>query len=151
MYPWLIDTVRGALHGRRGIASLEFAMTMGAIIVIVLGTYDVGNYVLQEMKLTEAVDVGGQYAVSYPADTNGMKTAVAAALPASWTVAATPVMNCKCATGGTETDADCTVMPVCPLGQTTERFITITLTRAYSPLLIGALTSTTASYVARVQ
>jgi hypothetical protein len=45
---------RATVRGRRGIATIEFGMVMAAIVVIVLGTYDTGNYLLQQMKLSEA-------------------------------------------------------------------------------------------------
>jgi Flp pilus assembly protein TadG len=141
-------------QGRRGVASIEFGIVMAAIVVIVLGTYDIGNYVLQQMKLADAAHAGGQYAISYPIDTAGMTGAVEAVLPPAWSdVTVTgPALTCGCWTaGGGEGAADCTASPVCPSGQTVERFITITVQRNYSPLLVVGLTSTSASYVARVQ
>lgn len=150
----LARRVRAAASGRHGIASIEFGVVMGAIVVIVLGTYDIGNYVLQQMKLADAAHVGGQYEVSYPGDTANMTLAVNAVLPPAWITDVTvtgPTMSCKCASGGVETAADCSANPVCPLDQTTERFMTLTLTRPYTPLLVRGMTSTSASFVARVQ
>jgi Flp pilus assembly protein TadG len=144
--------IGAAARDRRGIASIEFGAIMFVIIVIVLGTYDVGHYVLQQLMLADAARVGGLYAVSYPLDTAGMVSAVTADLPAGWTAPSTPVMTCMCANGGGETDADCNANPVCPIGQTTERFYTITVTQSFLPLLVTSLPlSTSASYVARVQ
>jgi len=136
--------------GRRGIASIEFGVVMAAIVVIVLGTYDVGNYVLQQMKLAEAANVGGQYLVSYPTDTAGMTTALDNAVPPAWVSDVTvtgPSMTCTCGSAGIGDAATCAVP--CPSG--IARFMTITLQRNYTPLLVVGLTSTSASYVARIQ
>ena len=137
---------------RRGIASIEFGIVMTAIVVVVLGTYDIGNYVLQQMKLADVAHVGGQFAVSYPLDTTGATTVMDAALPPAWVNDVTitgPSITCACANGGAE--ADCSASPICPLGDSTERFITVTVQRAYSALLVPGLTSTSATYVVRVQ
>lgn len=146
---------RAVTHDKRGVAAIEFGMIMAAIVVVVLGTYDIGNYVLQQMKLSAAAAVGGLYAVSYPADTAGTTNAINAALPAGWVgnVAITgPSLSCACWTaGGGQVGASCAANPVCPAGQNIQRFITINLQLNYTPLLVSGLTSTSANYVAQVQ
>jgi Flp pilus assembly protein TadG len=148
----LAQWVRSAARGRRGVASIEFGAIMACIVVIVLGTYDIGNYVLQQMKLEEAATVGGLYSVSYPLDTSGTLAAVNDALPTAWVggVAITgPSMTCTCGTSGTGDAATCTAS--CPTGQVA-RFVTVSLQRNYTPLLLTTiLTSTTATYVAQIQ
>lgn len=133
-------------------ASIEFGVVMAAIVVIVLGTYDIGNYVLQQMKLSEAAEVGGQYSISYPLDTAGAISAMDAALPTDWisdVSVSGPSMTCTCATSGIGDAASCST--TCPTGPV-ERYVTITLQRNYAPLLlVKILTSTSASYVARIQ
>jgi Flp pilus assembly protein TadG len=140
----------GVARGRRGIASIEFGMIMAAIVVIVLGTYDVGNYALQQMNLAEAANVGGQYPVSYRTDTAGMTTTVDNAVPPAWISDVTvtgPSMSCTCGSAGIGDAATCSVP--CPSG--IARFMTVTLQRNDTPLLVVGLTSTSASYVARIQ
>jgi Flp pilus assembly protein TadG len=148
----LAERLRVVARGRRGVASIEFGAIMACIVVIVLGTYDIGNYVLQQMKLEEAATVGGLYSVSYPLDTSGTLAAVNDALPTAWVggVAITgPSMTCTCGTSGTGDAATCTAS--CPTGQVA-RFVTVSLQRNYTPLLLTTiLTSTTATYVAQIQ
>ena len=139
------------VRGRRGIATIEFGMVMAAIVVIVLGTYDTGNYLLQQMKLSEAAEVGGQYAVSYPLDNAGALSAVDAALPTDWISDVTvtgPSMTCTCESSGIGDAPTCST--TCPTGAI-ERYVSVTLQRNYSPLLVKSLTSTSATYVARIQ
>ena len=142
------------LRHRRGVASIEFAVVLSVVVIFVLGTYDLGNILLQRMKLAEAVHAGAVYANSFPTDNTGISTKITAALPAGWSdvVIAAPSISCACWTsGGGEATADCTASPVCPTGQTTERFMTLTLSRPYAPLLILSLSSTSVTYVTRIQ
>lgn len=144
---------RTVWRNRHGVASIEFAVTLPAIIVIMLVTYDLGGYVLQQMKLAQAAYAGGQDAVSYPPtdvsnsndpNTQSLLAAIQQALPVNWTLGGDTTvslaMTCTC--GGTPLDTD--------------RRITITLQRNYTMLLFSGimfprLTSTSASYVARIQ
>jgi hypothetical protein len=161
----LARRARAAVPDRRGTAAIEFGIVMAAIMVIILGTYDIGNYVLQEMKLADAAHVVGQYAISYPDDTTGMTNAMDAALPPAWIGSVElnpdpPVMTCTCGTSGPGDAGTCSAG--CGPGQIPERFVKITLTLNYTtlnytplnytPLLLSKiLTSPSASYVARVQ
>lgn len=146
--------LRGALADRRGVSAIEFGVVVPIIGIIILGTYDLGNLVQQRMKLADAVRAGGQYAMSYPTSTSGIRAAVTAALPAGWTgvTVGSPTTTCACwSAGGGETAASCAADPVCPAGQVTERFVTLTASRTYTPLLLVSFTSVSANYVARVQ
>jgi Flp pilus assembly protein TadG len=148
----LFRRVAAALRDRRGVSAIEFGVIVPVIVVIVLGTYDIGNLVRVRMKLAEAAFAGGQYAVAFPMDTDGIARTVKAALPAGWTgVRITgPTTACACWSGGAEGAALCTDEPVCPTGQV-QRTVTLGLTMPYSPLLVMSLTSISASYAARIQ
>ncbi|MCX7384617.1 MAG: hypothetical protein NT133_25090 [Alphaproteobacteria bacterium] len=119
-----LSRLRAAIADRRGVSAMEFA--------------------------------GGIYAMSYPTSLTGMQTAVTAALPTGWTdvTVSTPVASCSCwATGGTVTAADCTSDPICPIGQVNQRFIALSVTRPFEPLLLPTATfnSVSTTYVVRVQ
>lgn len=137
-----------ALVGQRGVAALEFALVMPIILLILLGTYDICNVELQEMKLVDAVRAGGQYVMSFsnytdPAFTNNVTTDVQAALPSDsdWTtnpptVSVTPSSS---------------PAPSCPTCQP-EILVSITATRNYTGLLLFTNgTTLTATYVARIE
>lgn len=152
----LANRAKTFLHDRRGVSAIEFAVTVPAIVVIVLGTFDLGNLIQQKMKLDEAVHAGGIYAMSFPINTSGIQTAVAAALPTGWrndVVVGSPSMTCACWTaGGGEIAADCTTTQIVCSGAITERFVTVTATKPFTPLLlIGLANSVSATYVARIQ
>lgn len=139
---------------RRGATALEFAIVTPLMVTIILGTFDIGNILQQRIKLTDAVRTGGQYASSYPTDSTGIVTTVRGALPAGWTnvTVSTPTTRCTCWTSGVEAEASCSDSPVCPGSNSTPaRYLTLTAARPNAPLLLLTLTSTSASYVARVQ
>jgi len=145
---------RGGRRHRAGVASIEFAVVLSTVVIFVLGTYDLGNILLQRMKLAEAVHAGAVYAGSFPTDTTGISAKISASLPVGWTdvTIGTPSLSCACWTsGGGDTTADCTATPICPIGETTERFMTLTITRPFSPLLISSLSSASVTYVTRIQ
>ncbi len=138
-----------ALRERRGIASIEFAIVMSTLSVIVMGTYDIGNYELQQTQLAEAAAAGGQDAVAYPptdvndpndANTQNLLAAIAQALPPNWVLGTDYTVNLSmtCTCGGT--------LP------TTERLVTISISRPYTSLLgLPGLNLTSVTYVARTQ
>lgn len=149
-----VARLAAAWRDRRGISAIEFGVTVPAIVVIILGTFDLGNLIQQKMKLDEAVHAGGIYAMSFPINTSDIQGTVTAALPTGWTdvVVGSPTTTCACWSAGGETAADCTVTPVCTGGAVTERFITVTATKPFTPLLlIGLANSVSATYVARIQ
>ncbi len=135
---------------------MEFGMVVPVIAIIVLGTYDLGNMIAIRTKLDDALHAGGTYAMSYPTSYTNIQSAVTAALPAGWTdaVVSAPVVTCSCwAAGGAVTSADCSTDPICPIGQVNQRFITLAVSRPFSPLLLSPVTfdSVSTSYVIRVQ
>jgi Flp pilus assembly protein TadG len=140
-----------AARSRRGIASIEFAIVTALIITIVLGTYDLGGYVLQQMALAEAAYAGGLDAVSYPPldinnssdpNTQNLISTIQNALPPNWVL-------------GGDTLYSLSMTPTCGNATpSTGCLVTINLTRNYQPLLITGLTglsSTSVTYVARIQ
>jgi len=146
MQTGLVHRVRAAV---RGIASVEFALVTSVIAVIVLCTYDIGSFVLQQTKMTEAAHVGTQYAVSYPLDATGLTCAIEGVFCPNVTYSSL---------GGGCVGATCTLPTITVSAPSvtgtwpnSQVLITITVTQPFSPFLLSFLTSTSASYVARVQ
>ena len=145
--------LRAVRASRRAVSAIEFGVVLPVIAAIILGTYDLGNLVQSQLKLSDALHAGGLYAMSYPTAFGGMQTAVTAALPATWTDVTVPLPTARCAcwTAGAEATADCSANPICPSGSINERFVTLTASRPITPLLLVNFTSVNALYVARVQ
>lgn len=151
----LARRIGAAVRGRRGVAAIEFGVVMSGVVVLVLGTYDIGNYVVEQMKLADAAHVAGVFLTLYPDDTADMTLAFDRVLPAGWAAGvnvAGPTMSCACANAaGAQTAASCFASPICASRDTVVRTLTITLQRNYTPLLLPGLTSVSSTYVARIQ
>ena len=134
-------TLRHPLQSRRGTAAIEFALIGGSLVTMMLFAVDGGSVVQQAVMLNEAVHAGGFYAQSFPTDTDGIKSAVAAALPSSWTDVTPNVAESCGGPGASWTDPNCTV-----------KLVTVTAARDYTAFGdLVTITTTSASYVARIQ
>jgi Flp pilus assembly protein TadG len=92
--------VQALRHDRRAVAAAEFALIVPVLVTLLLGVFEIGNAVHQQLVLQQALRAGGLYALSFPTQTgeispanNGILLAIQAALPPSWTmnVAAAPL------------------------------------------------------------
>jgi Flp pilus assembly protein TadG len=132
---------RMALRDKHGVAALEFAIVAPVLIAMALSAYDIGNAVQQRMLLQQALRAGGQYAVSFPVqtnidgslDTNDIAQAVNQALPTGW-LPQNPTV---------------TFSP--NPGSGPPYYVAITASRPFSPLLLTVIPDTAGSYVVRVQ
>jgi len=117
---------------RRGIATAEFAVLLPLLAALVLGAFDVAQFVETSLRLERAARAGAQRAIADPSDMAAVQAAVIAAWPALTTAdVPLPAQFCECAGAA----AACTAS--CPSGRVTT--ITVTARRQLSPLLIGAL------------
>jgi Flp pilus assembly protein TadG len=141
--------VRRLQHDRRGVAALEFSIIGLLMVTFMLAAYDLGNAAQQQVALQQAVRTGGQYALSYPTNPTGVRTAVLRALPASWTLSdpgGVPSVTCTC--------AGATVSCSSPGNCTPPFLVTITATMPYqalTPLFAAAIPFNRATYVTRIQ
>jgi Flp pilus assembly protein TadG len=137
----LLLFVRDGRRERRGIAAVEFALISTAVLMLLLGGYDVASVVRIRMQLQQALRAGGQYAVSFPTQNgpatspnNGIILAIQQALPAlSGVTVNTPSMSP--APGGGP-----------------PYYMTLTASAPYSPFLVlGPTIDNSVSYVVRFQ
>jgi Flp pilus assembly protein TadG len=66
----MIRTFRKLLCDRRGSPSVDFALTMPALILMTVGVMQLGIAFLANAGLRNAVEVGARYATVYPYPTN---------------------------------------------------------------------------------
>lgn len=134
---------------RHGIAAVEFALVAPILVILMLGTYDLGNAAQQQIALQAAVQVGGAYAVHLPDDPTGVQAAVTAALPAGMTLinpGGVAAVACSCS-GVTGTFV-CSAQPSACTAPMTLR---ITADIPYTTLttLFSGIITNEASYVVR--
>lgn len=140
------QTVRG---DRRGAVAVEFAFIVPMVATMLMGLYDIGYAVQQRLMLQQAVRAGGQFALAFPTLPVSIMQAVQKALPPEWTDVTVSV-PALCGCPAAPPSSDCA--PGCELGETSETFVTLTVSRPFGALMLATiLPRSTASYVVQVQ
>lgn len=145
---------RSLRRDRRGVAAVEFGVIAAALVVLLLGVFDLGTAIHNTLVLRQAIRAGALYALYYH-DTPGIQQTIEASMPSSWTDASvyssawTPTLSCACTdtSGNVTASSGCT----CSSGSTLERLMSLTVTRPYSPMLLTGITQVSASDVIRYQ
>ncbi len=135
---------------RRGVAAVEFAMVSVVFLTFIVAVVDIGGAIQQRLVLQQAARAAGQYAISFPTQTDGITKAVGKALPADWTnVTVAPPTACFCAQANS-------CGSVCASGK--GGYIVLQLERPYAPYLFSAIgncsdgtSSNCVTYVVRFQ
>lgn len=139
----------------RGVATIELALILPVVTVIMIGLLDIGVLAHREMDLRNAARVGVQYAFQ---DTAGLSTIAAAAVEAlgpqptgAPAATATAISYCECPTSTTDysvtTEVACTTA-TCPVtGTKPATYVQVSMQQAYTPLfgswgIIGSRTMT---------
>lgn len=152
----LRNLARRVALDRRGVSALEFALIAPVMLVLFLGTFDIGNAAFQYIELNQIVRAGGQYAMRHAGDTSGIQTYTTAAATAAGfndvTVAA-PQYFCSCDPNKTLGTApvNCQAAYGC-----IDQYVVMKASRPYQYLLfnVGNVTgssSMAAGYVERFQ
>jgi Flp pilus assembly protein TadG len=143
-------------HARRGVAAAEFALIVPIMVVCLVAVYDLGRALQQQIRLNQAVEAGGMFAIYFPRDSAGMSSVVSAAV-SSWTnvTVATPSTACFCynATTSVSTSVTCTFSTRTDCGGTSvfRRYISIGASRPVTPIFFTTMTTTSVSHVVQAQ
>jgi Flp pilus assembly protein TadG len=146
--------LRRLANDRSGGPALEFAIIAPILVVCLIFTFDLGNALQTRIRLGEAVRAGGLYATSYNDDMTLVATAVTNAVP-DWTdvTVATPVLACYCwaSSTGVFTTVTCSTVTSCASGSEMRRYVSISVSRPFSPILLTNISTIAFDHVARVQ
>jgi Flp pilus assembly protein TadG len=112
------------------VAAAEFAMVAMALLVFVLAILDIGGAIYERLVLQQAARAGGQYAISFPTQQDGITKAIRSALPSGWTDATSSSTQCMC----NEASQGGSCGSVCSAG--TGSYIVIQVQRPYSTYLV---------------
>jgi Flp pilus assembly protein TadG len=107
---------------RGGAAAIEFALTISAFMMLVLGIVEIGRYVAAQQSLLSAVHVGGRYAVAHSSSSSS---------PATQSSIQTVIQNAAGALVAGSITATTTFSPNNSAGST----VTITGTYPWAPLV----------------
>lgn len=134
---------------RRGIAAAEFALIAPIMVVCLLAVYDLGRALQQQIRLNQAVEAGGLFAMSYPYNVTGITSVITQAV-STWTdvAVATPVSICQCWNSVTfsTVSVGCTTS-VCGGTSVLRNFISMGAQRPFQPIFFTTLTNTSVNYV----
>lgn len=129
----------------RGSALTEMAVVVPSLAVLMTVVVEVGGAIEQTVRLENAARAGAVHAAALPSDTAGIQSTVRAALE-GWNdvTVSGAAMTCECP--GTGAIA-CTA----PCATTVQRFVTVTVTRPFSGVILTDRTTLTGQVVQRVQ
>ncbi len=138
---------------RRGVAAVEFAVIGAIILTLLLAVFDFGFWIWTQMSFQSALAAGAAYAQVFPTEQTGIVTTITGALPPGLADGATvtpPVPACDCgAGGGTPSAAQCSTS--CGAGSQKRVYVTLSVSRPFSPLYFTSFSTNAARFVVRVQ
>ncbi len=111
---WPVRVVAGTLRSVSGVASIELALLLPALVMLVVGVFDFGLVIHQKTQLAHAARAGAQYALirrPTEGDLGGVETAVNDTAPPDTTGTRVIDANlwCECpATPGTVVSCEIT-------------------------------------------
>jgi Flp pilus assembly protein TadG len=132
------EFLRRLFRQTSGGAAVEFGLIFPIFLILILGIVDYGAAIFQIMAVSNAAQVGANYATlnGYnPATIRNKVNAATGIAAANVTVSET----CGCPTGSAVTDLGCTapLPPSCAANQTPGAYVTVTVKQAYSPVAPG--------------
>ena len=134
-----------------GGAAVEFGFVFPFFSILILGVVEYGMVPLQVMNLSNAAQVGAQYAMLKGYNPTSIQAAVTAAsgIPAG-SISVTE--SCGCPTGTAITSTSCTPpLPTCSNGQVAGAYVTVSVQQALALAAPGIPNTLTAATVVRVQ
>jgi Flp pilus assembly protein TadG len=159
---------------RRGLAMIEFAVTLPVIVVLLLPMVDIGMGFYAKTQVMTAAEAGAQYAFVHGWNgTNATtQTAIVTAVTSSTGLSGiqatpAPTLKCGCVDGTTITlstpaspysSSSCAAQTTCSGANNPQKpgaFVTVAAQKAYSPLfsygIFGGAVTLTASSTIRIQ
>jgi Flp pilus assembly protein TadG len=146
----MCELLKRSLRETNGGAAVEFGITFPIFLILILGIAQYGTAVFQMMAVSNAAQVGANYAMINGSNPTTIQNKVNAAtgIPAA-NVSVTEI--CGCATGSAVTNLGCTPPPPnCSGNQRPGIYVTVTVTKEYSPVAPGIPSPLTASSFVRV-
>jgi Flp pilus assembly protein TadG len=146
----MCDFLRHLFRQTNGGAAIEFGIIFPIFLVLILGIVDYGAAIFQIMAVSNAAQIGANYAMlnGYNPTTIQNKVFQATGIPTG-NIAVTEM--CGCPTGSGVTNTGCTPpLPTCAGNQPPGAYVTVTITRPYSPPAPGIPSPLKASSSIRV-
>jgi Flp pilus assembly protein TadG len=132
--------------------AVEFGIVFPIFLILILAIVDYGAAIFQFMAVSNAAQVGANYAVLNGYNPTTIKTKVNAATGiATANITVTELCGCPTGTSITKIDSTCTpALPRCAGNQPPGAYVTVTIRQPYSPVAPGISSPLTASSFVRV-
>jgi Flp pilus assembly pilin Flp len=145
------EFLRRLVRHTSGGAAVEFGIIFPMFLIVILAVVEYGLAIFQIMSVSNAAQVGANYAMinGYHPTTIRNKVNAATGI-ATANIAVSEV--CGCPTGSAVTDLGCTPpLPSCAGDQRPGAYVRVTITQEYSPVAPGIPSPLTASSFVRVR
>lgn len=138
---------------RRGTAAMEFALALPVLLVLIVGTAEIGFAVYEAMQVYNSVEAGALYAAKNGYDVTGISNAVVNATSTTGiTAAPAPTQFCGCPSAGGVVTATCGA--TCTGGGTAGTYVRISAAYTHQTILsyptFGLPTTLTAQSIVRL-
>ncbi|MGB9116946.1 TadE/TadG family type IV pilus assembly protein [Bradyrhizobium sp.] len=130
----LIDRMRTLREDAAGVAAIEFAIMIPCLIVMTVGTVDLGMGIYRNMQVQNAAQIGAQYAMTNSFDPAQIASIVSGATGMQGISASpAPVQFCGCATSSGVSSVTCG--STCPGGAIYGNYVRVSSQGTYTTLL----------------
>ena len=130
----LINLMRTLRGDAAGVAAIEFAIMVPALILMTVGIVDLGMGIYRNMQVQNAAQAGAQYAMMHPFDAGQIASVVSSATGLQGISASpAPVQYCGCATSAGVSDVACG--STCPAGAIYGNYVQVSTQGTYTTLL----------------
>jgi Flp pilus assembly protein TadG len=146
------EFLRRLLRQTNGGPGLEFGIVFPILLILVLAIVDYGAAIFQFMAVSNAAQVGANYAVLIGYNPTTIQAKVNAATGiATNNIYVTELCGCPTGAAITKIDSTCTpALPRCAGNQPPGAYVTVTIKQPYSPVAPGISSPLTASSFVRV-
>ena len=128
--------------GRRGVSAAAFAIMAPVLILLVLGTYDLGNAIQLGLRLERIARAGAEYAVANSSDEAAIKNFVVGSWPGL--LASEVTVTCGC---GNATMTSCSAA----CSTSSARTVSVVVQRSITPLLLSTISKGSGDAVVRLR
>lgn len=127
------DAISRTLADRDGAAGVEFALLLPMLVVLLIGTVDLGGLAYQSMQVSAAAHAGAQYAIRNGWSATAVADAVTNATSLPVTASPAPQLVKACVSGGAVV---VTSSSTCSGGAAAGSYIQVNAQAAITPIIV---------------
>ena len=129
---WHLHEPSFLLSGQEGSSLLELALVTPLLLLVLVGSVDLGRACYAAIEVAAAANAGAAYGTQNPTDTAGMQSAALLNGANLNGLSATASWGCECS-DGTSPSPSCTTKPSCSANLV--KYVAVTTSLGYAPAL----------------